>query len=77
MIDEKSNNTSKKSLKERFLLVIGIIFFLIFLAFGLAVIFWSGLNLNMENNLRYAFGGLIIVYAFFRFIRFFQNNNAI
>jgi cytochrome c biogenesis protein CcdA len=77
MIDEKSNNTSKKSLKKRFLLVIGIIFFLIYLAFGLAVIFWSGLNLNMDNNLRYAFGGLIIVYAFFRFIRFFQNNNAI
>jgi uncharacterized membrane protein (DUF485 family) len=66
------NNTQKKSPKERFFLVIGILFFLLYFAFGLAVIFWKDLGLNMPDNYRYAFGGIIIVYAFLRFIRFFQ-----
>ena len=66
------NETQKKSPKERFFLVIGILFFLLYLAFGLAVIFWKDLGLNMPDNYRYAFGGIIIVYAFLRFIRFFQ-----
>lgn len=66
------NNTQKKSPKERFFLVIGILFFLLYLAFGLAVIFWKDLGLIMPDNYRYAFGGIIIVYAFLRFIRFFQ-----
>ena len=69
------NDTQKKSPKERFFLVIGILFFLLYLAFGLAVIFWKDLGLNMPDNYRYAFGGIIIVYAFLRFIRFFQKNN--
>lgn len=66
------NDTKKKSPKERFFLVIGILFFLLYLAFGLAVIFWKDLGLKMPDNYRYAFGGIIIVYAFLRFIRFFQ-----
>ncbi|MFM9988894.1 hypothetical protein [Flavobacterium sp.] len=69
-----TNNTKKKSLKERFLLVIGILFFVLYLVFGLAVIFWRGLGLDMSNTYRIAFGGIIIVYAFLRFIRFFQKS---
>ena len=67
-----SNNSQKKSLKERFLLVIGILFFVLYLAFGLAIIFWKRLPLDMPNGYRIAFGSIVIVYAFFRFIRFFQ-----
>lgn len=62
----------KKSLKERFLFVIGILFFGLYLSFGLAIIFWKGLPLNMPNNYRIALGIIVIVYAFLRFIRFFQ-----
>lgn len=72
MDDLNPNNTQKKSPKERFLLVIGILFFLLYLAFGLAVIFWKGLGLDMPDTYRIAFGSIIIVYAFLRFIRFFQ-----
>ncbi len=68
------NNIEKKSLKERFLLVIGILFFLIYFVFGMAVLFWKRLPLDMPKNYRIAFGIIIIVYAFFRFIRFFQKD---
>jgi hypothetical protein len=67
-----SNNSQKKSLKERFLLVIGILFFVLYLTFGLAIMFWKGLPLDMPNGYRIAFGAIVIVYAFLRFIRFFQ-----
>ena len=74
MHKDNINNTQKKSLKERFLLVIGILFFGLYLSFGLAVIFWKGLPLNMSNGYRIALGVIIIVYAFLRFIRFFQKS---
>jgi len=69
-----ANNIRKKSLKERFLLVIGILFFLVYLALGLIVIFWEKFPIQMKPNMRLAFGLLLIVYAFYRFIRFFNAN---
>ena len=69
-----SNNLEKKSLKERFLLVIGVLFFLIYLAMGLAVLFWDKLPLKMPQNYRTVLGVAIIGYAFLRFIRFFQKS---
>ncbi len=74
MNNDDSNNTKKKSLKERFLLVIGILFFCLYLTFGLAVIFWKDFPLNMSNGYRIALGTIVIVYAFLRFIRFFQKS---
>jgi len=71
------NNTNKrvqKSPKVRFLLVLGIFFFLIYFVLGLAVIFWKKFPIDMPNMYRIAFGVLLIVYAFFRFIRLIQNN---
>ncbi len=76
MHNNSINNTQKKSLKERFLRIIGMLFFLLYLTFGLAIIFWKGLPLNMPNNYRMAFGILVIVYSFFRFIRFFQKSDS-
>ena len=75
MIDQ--NNTEKrvqKSPKVRFLLVLGICFFLTYLFLGLAVIFWKKFPINLEPIYRVAFGLLLIIYAFFRFIRLIQNN---
>jgi len=74
MLDQSTNNTPKKSLKERFLLVIGMLFFALYLVFGLAIIFWKGLPLDMPQNYRIALGIILIVYAFLRFIRFFQKS---
>jgi len=67
-------NYKKKSLKERFLLFIGILFFLIYLTLGAIIIFWQDLPLRMELKYRIAFGVLLIVYAFLRFLRFFNSN---
>nr|WP_297516479.1 hypothetical protein [Flavobacterium sp.] len=64
----------KKSLKERFLLFMGILFFFFFLTLGLMIIFWKKIPLNMDDNYRLMFGGLLIVYAFFRFLRFFNSS---
>jgi uncharacterized membrane protein (DUF485 family) len=74
MTNKNIVNFMKKSLKERFLLVIGILFFLIYLVLGLIIIFWKELPIAMESNYRIAFGLILIVYSFFRFTRFFNDN---
>lgn len=72
MILNFKDKFQKKSLKERFLLVIGILFFLIYLTLGLIIIFWKSLPLALEYKYRIAFGVLLIVYSFLRFLRFFN-----
>lgn len=74
MIKKIINNFQKKSLNERFLLFIGILFFLIYLTLGLVIIFWEKLPLKMPTTYRIAFGVLLIVYSFIRFLRFFNSN---
>jgi len=69
MIKSLINNFQKKSLNERFLLFIGILFFLIYLTLGLIIIFWENLSLEMSLVYRIAFGILLIVYSFIRFLR--------
>jgi uncharacterized membrane protein (DUF485 family) len=64
----------KKSLKGRFLFVIGMCFFLLYLVLGLLIIFWKELPLTMSGNFRLLFGVALIVYALLRFIRFFNSN---
>jgi hypothetical protein len=73
----EKNNTNKrvqKSPKVRFLLVLGIFFFLIYFVLGVAILFWKNFPINLSPIYRIAFGLLLIVYAFFRFIRLIQNN---
>jgi|JI61114DRNA_FD_contig_123_49390_length_740_multi_3_in_0_out_2_2 uncharacterized membrane protein (DUF485 family) len=65
-------NFKEKSLKERFLLVIGLCFFLMYFVLGLILIFWKELPIAMEQKYRVVFGIVLIVYSFFRFIRFFN-----
>ncbi len=75
MLSNLIENFKKKSLKERFLLFIGILFFLIYLTFGLAIIFWEKLPYKMPLQYRIALGVLLIVYAFIRFVRLLKTNN--
>ena len=74
MIPNLVDNMKKKSPKERFLLVIGLLFFLVYLVLGLAVIFWQELPLAMEFKYRIALGVLLIVYSIIRFQRFYNSN---
>ena len=72
MLQKAVDNFKKKSLKERFLLVIGILFFLVYLTLGLIVIFWKEFPIEMQSSYRIAFGVILIVYSFLRFLRFFK-----
>jgi len=62
----------KKSLKGRFLLIIGILFFLVYLGLGIIIIFWKQFPFRLPNEYRIAFGVLLIVYSFLRFLRLLQ-----
>jgi len=76
MINRFKDNYQKKSLNERFLLFIGILFFLIYLTLGLIIIFWEKLPLKMPLGYRIAFGVLLVVYSFIRFLRFFNASKS-
>ena len=74
MLDTIYRNIQKKSLKERFLLVIGILFFLVYFFLGLIIIFMDKFPINMPMNYRLAFGILLIVYSLIRCVRVFKDN---
>lgn len=67
-------NFKKKSLSERFLLIFGMLFFIIYFVLGIIIIFWETFPIFMETKYRIALGVLLIVYAVFRFFRFFNSN---
>ena len=75
MLKNSIKDFQKKSLKERFLLVIGMTLFLAYLILGLIFIFWKSMPIAMQPNYRIAFGVLLIVYSFIRFFRIFNSNN--
>ena len=68
-------NIQKKSLKERFLLVMGILLFLAYLVLGLIFIFWKSIPITMLPKYRMAFGVVLIVYSFIRLFRVYNANN--
>jgi len=74
MLNNSTENKEKKSLKERFFLVIGMVFFLVYLATGLAIIFWKKFPIDMKPGYRIAFGVVLIVYSFIRFYRIVNDN---
>lgn len=80
MPSKLSYKFQKKSPKERFLLVIGVLFFFVYLFLGTIIIFWESFftpkfPMIMDFNYRIAFGVLLIVYSFLRFFRFFNSDN--
>lgn len=75
MLSKLVINFKKKSPSQRFLFVIGMLFFMLYLVLGLIIIFWKALPITMPYNYRIAFGVLLIVYSFFRFTRFYNANS--
>ena len=70
--EQNTHERVQKSLKGRFLLVIGILFFMVYLVLGLIIIFWKQFPIKLPYQYRVAFGLLLIVYSFFRFLRLLQ-----
>ena len=79
MTNKPLYNNEKKSPKERFFFIIGILFFFVYLCMGLVVIFWNTIfskkfPIEMTANYRMALGIILIVYSFLRFYRFINSN---
>ena len=74
MLNNSTENKEKKSLKERFFLVIGMVFFVAYLAMGLTIIFWKNFPFDMKPVYRIAFGVVLIAYSFIRFFRIINDN---
>jgi uncharacterized membrane protein (DUF485 family) len=72
MLRGQRDNQEKKSPKERFLFIIGVIFFVIYLAMGAVLIFWQNFPIAMEAPYRIALGVVLILYAFTRFFRYYK-----
>lgn len=75
MLKQIVTNYKKKSLKQRFLLFIGVLFLMIYLTLGVVLIFWAKFPIRMETNYRIALGVLLIVYGFFRFWRLLKTDS--
>ncbi len=69
-------NFKQKPLKQRFLLILGLVTFLCFLGLGFMIMFWDRLPLNISNSQKYVFGSVIIIYAVIRFSRLFKKDET-
>ncbi|MDR6846687.1 uncharacterized membrane protein (DUF485 family) [Flavobacterium granuli] len=74
MLNNLFNNLKKKSLIERFLLIITVLVFSIYFFLGLMVIFWKKFPFNMQMQYRIALGVVLIGYSIIRFFRFYNAN---
>lgn len=74
MLNKIVYNIKKKSPKERFLLVLAILFLLVYFTLGLFVIFMKNFPLNLAYNYRIAFGCILIIYSFVRCYRIIIDN---
>lgn len=72
MLNNLFNSLKKKSLIERFLLIITVLVFLAYFFLGLIVIFWSKFPFDMKMQYRIALGVVLIAYAIIRFFRFYN-----
>ena len=72
-----ANQRIQKSLNGRFLFVVGLLLVFLYLVLAGIFIFWTKLQLPLEQKYRTIFGMLLIVYAIFRLIRLLksQKNN--
>lgn len=64
-----SNNNRQKSLKRRFLLILGAVAFICFSALGVMIIFGDRMLPTVAKTQKVVFGIIIIVYAVIRFSR--------
>ena len=67
-------NEQQKSLSQRFLFVLRLLMFTFYLVAGSMFILWKDMPVELARNYRIAFGVILIVYSFLRFIRLVQDN---
>ncbi|RZA03202.1 MAG: hypothetical protein EOP47_04085 [Sphingobacteriaceae bacterium] len=70
-----SINDKQKSLKRRFLLILGIVTLVCIIGLGLMLMFWQDIPVQLTNTQRKLFGGLIILYGILRFSRLLKKDD--
>jgi succinate dehydrogenase/fumarate reductase cytochrome b subunit len=73
MFENIFNKMKKKSLIERFLLIINVLVFLSYFFLGVMVIFWDKFPFDIKMNYRIALGVVLISYSIIRFFRFINS----
>ncbi len=68
-------NDKQKSLKRRFLLILGIVLFVCFCTLGGMVMFWQDMPVNLLPWQRKVFGAMIVLYSVLRFSRLLKRDN--
>ncbi|MBB6502279.1 hypothetical protein [Pedobacter cryoconitis] len=63
------NTFKQKSPQQRFLFILGLVMFTMYLVLGAALIFWKDIPFEIQPTYRILFGLLLIVYAIIRFFR--------
>lgn len=63
------NTFKQKSPQQRFLFILGLVMFSMYLVLGVALIFWKDIPFDIKPTYRVMFGILLIVYAVIRFFR--------
>jgi cytochrome c biogenesis protein CcdA len=68
------DNDRQKSLKRRFLLILGVTAFAAFCSLGLMIIFWDAMLPNMGKTQKIVIGVVIIIYGIVRFSRLLRKD---
>lgn len=63
------NNFQQKSLLQRFLFILGVIFLVLYFVLGIIFITWKDIPLTLPYTNRLAFGIILIIYSIIRFYR--------
>ena len=67
-------NYKQKSLSQRFLFVLGLVFLLLYVFLAITLFVWKTMPVEISYSRRVILGVILIVYALIRFYRL--NNNA-
>ncbi|WP_449435910.1 hypothetical protein [Pedobacter steynii] len=59
----------QKSPQQRFLFILGLVMFAVYLVLGITLIVWKDMPVEIERTYRVLLGVLLIVYAAIRFTR--------
>jgi hypothetical protein len=66
-------NFKQKSLQQRFLFVLGLVFLGLYVFLGVTLFVWKSMPVDISYTRRIILGGILIIYAAIRFVRLQQS----
>ncbi|OKL41156.1 hypothetical protein [Pontibacter flavimaris] len=73
----RDDNTPKQSMFGKFARIFGIIMTLLYVAMGIFIMFaGDSLNLDIPDSMKYALGGILILYGIVRFVRVYNSTRS-